>query len=115
MVERKSSYIKLKRVIDGKACSAHTAIIAVLHPLRCCVRTLTYDNGSEFAEHALIDIALGVKAYFAEPQSSWQRGSNENANELVCQCAPKGYSMSALTDEHFKSSKTSSTTARGKR
>lgn len=102
LVERKSRYIKLQRVSDGKACSARNAILTALHPLRCCVQTLTYDNGSEFAEHALIDIALKARAYFAEPHSPWQRGSNENANGLVRQYAPKGRSMSTLTDEEVQ-------------
>lgn len=102
LVERKSRYIKLKRVSDGKASTARNAILTALHPLRCCVQTLTYDNGSEFAEHALIDIALEANAYFAEPHSPWQRGSNENANGLVRQYAPKGRSMHTLTDEEIQ-------------
>lgn len=99
LVERKSRYTRLRRVSDGKAATARTAIIAALHPLRSCVRTLTYDNGSEFAEHELVDIALVAKAYFAEPHSPWQRGTNENTNGLLRQYLPKGTSMNDLTDE----------------
>ncbi len=66
------------------------------------MQTLTYGNGSEFAEHALIDIALEANAYFAEPHSPWQRGSNENATGLVRQYAPKGRSMHALTGEEIQ-------------
>ena len=101
-VERKSRYTKLRRVPDGKARAASTGIIAALHPLRCCVQTLTYDNGSEFAEHALIDGALGATAYFAEPHSLWQCGTNENTNGLVRQYLRKGTSMNALTDEQLQ-------------
>ena len=66
------------------------------------MHTLTWDNGSEFAEHALVDIALTAQSYFPEPYSSWQRGSNENANGLNRQYAPKGRSMHALTDEEIQ-------------
>ena len=78
LVERKSRYVKVIRVKGGTARSASEAIIAALYPLRRCVQTITYDNGSEFAEHALIDTALGTQGFFADPHSPWQRGTNEN-------------------------------------
>jgi len=102
LVERKSRYIKIKRVIDrvasghGKARTASTAIIDALDALQSCVKTVTYDNGSEFAEH------LGSTAYFAEPHSPWQRGTNENSNGLIRQYIRKGSSMNDLTDEQIQ-------------
>jgi len=56
------------------------AIITSLTPLAQRVRTITYDNGKEFADHAAVDEALKSTAYFADPNASWQRGSNENLN-----------------------------------
>lgn len=102
LVERKSLYIRLQRVLNGTSEAANAAMIGALHPLKCCVQTLTQDNGSEFAGHALVDIALDTQTYFADPHSPWQRGRNENANGLVRQYVPKGTCMDSLTDEQVQ-------------
>jgi IS30 family transposase len=47
------------------------------------IHTITFDNGKEFAYHEQIAKKLGVKTYFADPYSSWQRGTNENSNGLI--------------------------------
>jgi IS30 family transposase len=62
------------------------------------VQTLTYDNGKEFANHASIDKAVGSTTHFADPYSSWQRGSNENLNGLIRQYIPKSRPLSTVTD-----------------
>ncbi len=54
------------------------------------IKTITYDNGKEFAGHAEIAKKSGSKAYFANPYSSWERGLNENTNGLLRQYFPKG-------------------------
>lgn len=64
--------------------------------------SLTLDNGSEFAEHRLMDIALDADSYFAMPYSSWQRGCNENLNGLVRQDIPKCCDIGMLTDEQVQ-------------
>ena len=51
--------------------------------------TITFDNGSEFINHSLITEALGISVYFADPYSSWQRGSNENLNRQLRAYLPK--------------------------
>ena len=78
------------------------AVVQALHPLRDRVHTPTWDNGSAFAEHARIDIALDATRYFADPFSSCQRGSNENTNGLVRQHLPKGCDLAAVTDEQLQ-------------
>jgi transposase, IS30 family len=58
---------------------------------------ITYDNGSEFAEHELIERDIKTKIYFAYPYHSWERGTNENTNGLIRQFFPKGSSFANIT------------------
>ena len=97
LVERKSGYAVLAKVENKTADQVSTAIIRRLKPIARRVRTLTYDNGEEFAEHAAIDKVLGSTAYFADPYSSWQRGSNENLNGLICHYIPKSCPFATVT------------------
>jgi transposase, IS30 family len=62
-------------------------------------RTITYDNGSEFAEHEMIEKDTKAKIYFAYPYHSWERGTNENTNGLIRQFFPKGSSFNHITQK----------------
>jgi IS30 family transposase len=64
-------------------------------------RTVTVDNGSEFTTHELVAIHSGTKVFFADPYSSWQRGSNENANMLLRGYLPKRCDIADLTQEEL--------------
>jgi len=103
LVERKSGYARLMKVSHRTSAQVSGAVIKKLRPFRAKVKTITFDNGKEeFAEHVRIDEALGSTTYFADPFSSWQRGSNENFNGLLRQYIPKKRPLSTVTDEEHK-------------
>jgi IS30 family transposase len=82
------------------------AIKDVLKPLNARVKTLTVDNGKKYAYHQMIDTALGIQSYFADPYCIWQRRSNENFNCLLHQYNPKTHRMETVTDEELTMIKT---------
>ncbi len=70
-----------------------------LLPYKEHIKTITTDNGSEFAAHKLITKYLGAVVYFADPYSSWQKGAIENTNKLIRQYIPKQVNCEDYTDK----------------
>jgi len=102
LVERKSGYAVLAKVKNKTSDLVSSAIITKLNAVTPLVKTLTFDNGKEFAEHSRIDAALNSTTYFADPFASWQRGSNENFNGLLRQYIPKKRPLSTVTNKELR-------------
>ena len=92
----------MAKVVNKTSDLVGSAIVDKLRPLAARVKTLTFDNGKEFAGHGQIDEQLQSTAYFARPFASWERGSNENLNGLLRQYIPKKRAMSTVTDEEIR-------------
>lgn len=97
-VERRSRYLLVAPLADGTAAALNAgARRAFAKVPASCRKTMTSDNGSEFAGHGQLAAKLGLATYFADPYSAWQRGTNENTNGLLRQYFPKGHDFSATT------------------
>lgn len=90
LVERQSRFTVLVKV-DGKdAANVVSALTRQVRKLPVALRkTLTWDRGTEMAHHQQLSLATNFKVYFCDPQSPWQRGTNENTNRLLRQYFPK--------------------------
>ena len=74
----------------------------MLKPFRGICKTITFDNGGEFAGHKSVSKALKCDVYFAKPYHSWQRGLNENTNGLLRRFFPKGMAMVQYVSKKLK-------------
>ena len=102
LVERHSRYVLLAKVPSRDSRSVVTALIEQARRLPGELwRSLTWDRGKEMAEHKRFTLATDVAVYFCDPQSPWQRGSNENTNHLLRQYLPKGTDVSVHSQERL--------------
>ena len=92
LTERKSRFTLLRVLPSKQASLVEKAIVELLSPV-AHIKSITFDNGKEFALHEKISETLHVGCYFAHPYASWERGTNENTNGLIRQYLPKKCSM----------------------
>ena len=98
IIERKTRFLLMERLSNGKnADSVALTVIKLLKPFRKHVKSITTDNGGEFARHRRISKALKAPVFFTDPYSSWQKGSVENTNKLIRQYIDKQMNISNLS------------------
>jgi IS30 family transposase len=100
LVERQSRFVMLVKVPSKDTDSVVNALVRqVKHLPAGLMSSLTWDRGTELADHKRFSIATDVSVYFCDPQSPWQRGSNENTNGLLRQYFPKGIDLSGYSQK----------------
>jgi len=98
LVERKSRYVELIKLGGRDSDTVVRSLTShVKHLPEGLMESLTWDRGTEMAQHRLFTVATNVQVYFCDPQSPWQRGSNENTNGLLRQYFSKGTDLSTFT------------------
>jgi IS30 family transposase len=103
LVERQTRFTMLVQLPQGR--TAEPVRVALTEQIQrlpdSLRRSLTWDQGKEMAEHARFTIDSGVKVYFCDPSSPWQRGTNENTNGLLRQYFPKGDDLSSYSQDEL--------------
>ncbi|PPR71855.1 MAG: hypothetical protein CFH03_01816, partial [Alphaproteobacteria bacterium MarineAlpha3_Bin2] len=98
LVERHTRYLMLVKVVNKDTRTVVSALIKQAKKLPTeLYKSLTWDRGKELAAHKQFTLATDIDVYFCDPQSPWQRGSNENTNGLLRQYFPKGTDLSVYS------------------
>ena len=102
LVERHTRYVLLAKVADKRTATVVAALIKQAKKLPSeLYKSLTWDRGKELTDHRRFSLATDIDVYFCDPQSPWQRGSNENTNRLLRQYFPKGTDLSVHSQAHL--------------
>lgn len=100
IIERSTNMLFMRKLNKGKDAKALAeVVIHLLKPFKNIIKTITTDNGTEFACHERISQALEAPVYFADPYSSWQKGGIENENGLIRQYIPKSTKMENVSHQ----------------
>ena len=103
LVEKSTNMPLVRKLPCGKQSKPLAKVVRKLLPYKDSLKTITTDNGPEFAAHKDITKYLGVPVYFADPYCSWQKGAIENINKLIRQYIPKKDSFERYTDKRIMS------------
>jgi IS30 family transposase len=102
LVERHTRYVMLAKVANKDTQTVVSALIKQAKTLpNELYKSLTWDRGKELADHRRFTLATNIDVYFCDPQSPWQRGSNENTNRLLRQYFPNGADLSVHSQTHL--------------
>lgn len=102
ITERKSLFNFIVKLPNKEALTIETAIILTLSPYKNHIKTITSDNGTEFANHQNISKQIGIPWYFADPYKSQQRGCNENQNGLIRQFLKRETDLNSISMQQIK-------------
>ena len=102
LIERSTNMLFMRKLKNGKnAKELARTVIHLLSPFKDHIKSITTDNGTEFACHEMIAKSLGVTIYFADPYASWQKGAIENANGLIRQYVPKKETFEHISQQQI--------------
>lgn len=102
LIERSTNMLFMRKLTEGKnARKLAETVIHLLAPFKGYVKSITTDNGTEFACHEIIAKSINTQVYFADPYSSWQKGAIENMNGLIRQYIPKNTSFSNISHQQI--------------
>jgi IS30 family transposase len=103
LVERSTRYVLITKLKAKDALTVRKAFAKTLQQLpECLKKTMTYDRGTEMAEHKQFTIDTKIKVFFCDPHSPWQRGTNENTNGLIRDFLPKGTDFNKVSARKLK-------------
>ncbi|MDD5466112.1 MAG: IS30 family transposase [Candidatus Omnitrophica bacterium] len=97
-----SGHVIIEKLYGKDAKKLARKVVQRLSPVKKRTHTITSDNGKEFAEHKLISSEFKVNFYFARPYHFWEKGANENTNELIRQYFTKKNSFDNITNQDVK-------------
>ncbi len=98
LVDMKTKFLLIRKVRDKSAVEMKDVIVNSFINCPGLMKSLTLDNGNEFALHDVISKELNTDVYFANPYSPWERGLNENTNGLIRRFYPKGTNFTRITE-----------------
>ena len=102
LVERHTRYVILMKIANKDTQTVISALIKQAKTLpNELYKSLTWDRGKELTDHRRFTLATNIDVYFCDPQSPWQRGSNENTNRLLRQYFPKGTDLSVHSQTYL--------------
>lgn len=103
IVERKSRLTRIVKLKNRKSKTVREQFVREFKAFdKNLIKTMTYDNGVEMAQHKLLTKQTGIDVYFAHPYASWERGTNENTNGLIRRYFPKGTDFNTITNRQLK-------------
>lgn len=97
LLERATGFVYIRKLSARTKEETSRELAKVIKKLGPKIKTITFDNGTEFHDYAALERRFGIHCYFATPYHSWERGANENVNGLIRQYVPKGTCMKQLT------------------
>jgi IS30 family transposase len=102
-VERKGRFTKILKVPNKTSKESNKALLNMFSQMpKSCVKSITYDNGTENSGHIDINNILGTNSYFCQPYHSWEKGTVENTNGIIRRFLPKETNFDNISDTQIQ-------------